>query len=303
MPSLVEELSRELLEASTLIGEQVEKTEPLLAGEECVVVTGSGDSYAAALAVDASTPRATAFDPLELIVGGKAGYFAKRGCVMLALSVGGRTRSVVEAARVFRTNGGRVVAVTSSPSSPLAKTATDIVEMVYGGLAGGIGAVRHLVMLAAAASVLGLDYWRPRSRPPTGSCFWLRSEMHAGCLSGYSAALFTVLKLYEVYGSSVRAERLEQLLHAPIYSVDTVVLYTAPGNCAEPTARAYEVLRSVGFRVEKIEASSSEGVAAAMEHAYRTLWCLYEAASMDGVNEPRYRRHRGLGPLTELIYG
>jgi len=55
--------------------------------------------------------------------------------------------------------------------------------------------------------------------------------------------------------------------------------------------------------VELVEASTGEGIGAAMEHAYRGLSCLYELAARDGVVEPAYRRHRGLGELTRLIYG
>jgi len=299
---LAEELARELLEAPHLVAEQIEGTEPLLADSNCLIATGSGDSYAAAIAMESSSPAVTAVDPLEAAAGGRLKRYVAEGCVLVALSVGGRTRSVVEAASLYRKLGGRVVAVTAGRSSPLAHVADEAVYMVYGGLAAGIGAVRHLVMLAAAGRLLGVDVWRPRPLGG-GNCVWLRSEMHTGCLSGFSAALFTVLKLYEVYGSNVRAERLEQLVHAPIYSVDTVTLYAAPGHCRNKTMEVYGVLRSVGYRVELVEAGANEGIAAAMEHAYRSLECLYEAVVRDGVAEPQYRRHRGLAELTRLIYG
>lgn len=302
MPSLAEALGAELSEAPRLVRRQIELTQPLLESNDCIIAVGSGDSFSAAVALEADDARVIAQDPLDALRGGRLRWGLSRGCVLLALSVGGRTRNVVEAAKWYRSHGGYVAAVTASLSSPLARVADIVVEMVYGGLAGGIGAVRHLVMLAAASRLLGREAWIPRGAPP-GECFWLRSEMHAGCLSGYSAALFSALKLYEVYGSSVRYERLEQLVHAPVYSTGSVTLYGSSGGpCSRETRKVYDVLRGVGLRAELVEAGN-EGVAGAMEHAYRILWCLYDFVTRDGVAEPAYRRHRGLAALTELIYG
>ena len=56
------------------------------------------------------------------------------------------------------------------------------------------------------------------------------------------------------------------------------------------------------MKVHVIEAVSSNGWSNALSQAYTVLECLYEAVVSDGVNEPAYRRHRGLKKFTELIY-
>jgi len=298
----------ELFEAPGLVRRQVELVEPLLAGAGCVAAVGAGDSYAAALAAAAlGGGRVEAWDPVELVASGRAGWLASRGCWLLALSVGGRSVSVVEAARRFRSAGGRVVAVTADPGSPLAREADVVVELVYGGLAGGVGAARHLVMLAALAGLLGervRGVPLPSEAPGVGDCTWLRSEVHSGCLDSASTGLYAVLKLYEVYGSSARFYRVEQLVHAPVYSASVFTLYEpAGGPCRERVLEAYEAMREAGLRLSLVPRGSSSAAENVVSQAVSVLTCLAEAADMDGVLEPAYRRHRGLGVLTRLIYG
>jgi len=297
-------LANELRALDELVRRQVEDTEPILTSTECVYVIGSGDSFAAALAVEAlSGGRATALDPYD---GARSGILEKglsRECVLLALSVGGRTRAVVETARFYREKGGRVYAVTANPESPLAKWADYIVGLVYGGLAGGIGAARHVVMLAALAKAVSDEEPQivGRSR---GNCSWFRgTEVFVGSLESFSSALYAALKLYEVYGSSIRFERFEQFLHAPIYSVHSVTLFEPADNEAASRIKlAAQAMKEAGMKVHVIEAVSSNGWSNALSQAYTVLECLYEAVVSDGVNEPAYRRHRGLKKFTELIY-
>ena len=308
MPGLGDTIRAELLEAPRLVREQLGLVEPLLLGAGCVAATGAGDSYAAALAAAAlGGGRVEAWDPVELVSSGRARWLASRGCSLLALSVGGRSLSVVEAARAFRSAGGRVVAVTADPGSPLAREADVVVELVYGGLAGGVGAARHLVMLAAVAGLLGENVEAvplPSEAPGVADCTWLRSEVHSGCLDSAASALYAVLKLYEVYGSSVRFFPVEQLVHAPVYSASVFTLYEpAAGPCRARVLEAYEAMREAGLRVSLVPRGSGAVAGNLVSQAVSVLTCLAEAADMDGVAEPAYRRHRGLGVLTRLIYG
>lgn len=297
-------LANELHALDELVRRQVEDTEPILASTECIYVIGSGDSFAAALAVEAlSGGRAIALDPYDVARSGILEKGLSRGCVLLALSVGGRTRAVVESARVYREIGGRVYAVTANLESPLARWADYIVELVYGGLAEGIGAARHVVMLAALAKAVSGE--KPqivgRSR---GNCSWFRrAEIFVGSLESFSSALYASLKLYEVYGSSVRFERFEQFLHAPIYSVHSVTLFEPVDNEAASRIKlAAQAMKETGMEVHVVEAVSSNGWSNALSQAYTVLGCLYEAVVSDGVSEPAYRKHRGLKKFTELIY-
>ncbi len=300
---LASSLEQELARLPGLVEAQVEETEPLLADEPCVAATGAGDSFAAALAAAGALPgRVFAVDPLDILSYGGAERLVAHGCRLLALSVGGRTRRVVEAARIYSLRGGRVVAVTADTGSPLAEVAEEAVRMVYGGLAAGIGAARHLVMLAALAALFGEKPRLPSTRLG-GGCEWLRSEMHVGAAESYASALYAVLKLYEIYGSSARYERLEQLVHAPVYSVDTVTLYAPWGGAASAIApEAAEAMREAGLRVYTVEPVGGSPWENSLGQAHAVLQCLLEAVARDGVEKPAYRGHRGLQPLTRLIY-
>ncbi|KSW11548.1 hypothetical protein CF15_01545 [Pyrodictium occultum] len=297
---LAEALRRELAQAPRLVAEQASSTEPILAGEECILAVGAGDSYAAALALEAcSRGRARALDPFDAVTTGALEAAAGRGCLLLALSVGGRTRSVLEAVEAYRRLGGRVVAVTG-PGTPLARLAGSVVQLTYTGLAAGVGAARHLAMLAALAAAMGERVSWPG--PAAAGCGALMAGVHAGAAEAYSSALYTVLKLYEAYAMPARSERLEQLVHAPVYAADSVALYlssTAPRGRQE---EVLEALREAGVPVSAVPPGRSCWETVLSQPAW-ALGCLAEAAERDGVREPRYKLHPGLERLTRLIYG
>ena len=270
---------------------------------DCVVAVGSGDSYAAALVAQAASGgRVVALDPYEAAVSGLVERLAGRGCGLLALSVGGRTRAVVEAAERARRAGGRVVAVTANPASPLAGAADVVVKLVYGSLAAGVGAARHLAMLAALAGLYGY-----RGGLPGGwervDCGFLGAETHAGALEAGGSSLFAVLKLYEAFGSQARWWPLEQLLHAPVYSAHSLALYEPSQREAwERTLEAVEAARRAGQRVSVVPRLSPDPWGNALAQAAAVLSCLAVMAERLGAREPAYRRHRGLGDYTRLIY-
>ena len=303
---LWEQLAREAVEAPELVEEQLRVTGslPALGEAGCIAAVGAGDSYAAALAFEAAVPHAVALDPFEATLARTLEAWSRGGCVLLALSVGGRTRAVVGAARRARGAGCRVVAVTANPDSPLAAASDEVVELVYGGLAGGVGAARHLVMLAALAALTGHG---PGLTEPPGlqGCEWLTGPtVHVGAGSSYPSALYAVLKLYEVFGSPVRSERLEQFLHAPIYSTSSVTLYTpSEREAVERIGEALEAMRGSGLRVYTVPPAAGDPWGNVIGQSLAVVKCLAAKAEQLGAVEPAYRRHRGLEGFTRLIYG
>ncbi|MET1128734.1 MAG: SIS domain-containing protein [Thermoproteota archaeon] len=299
---LSEALRRELKLVEEITRKQSQETDPLLTGEECIIASGAGDSYAAALAAEAvEAGRVTAVDPLDALVTPLTSRLAGR-CTLLALSVGGRTRSLVELARSYKEHGGRVLAVTADSSSPLARVASEVVLLVYGGLARGVGAVRHLAMLSALARLV--SGVRAEVKQLSGECSWLASQERAvftGSAESFSAAIFSALKLYEVFGSPVRYERLEQLLHAPLFSLSRVVLFQSAVARPQRLEEVVGVLRSSGFEVYVVEASGRpwDNV---VSQSHKVLECLAEISERLGIDDPIYRRHPHLDVLTNLIY-
>lgn len=300
MAGLAELLRSDVERAARIVRDQYRAARRVEAG--CFVVTGSGDNYALALAAPhlSRDVIAAPFDPLQLHDRALAAMLAARGCVLVALSVGGRTRAVVSAARLYRDLGGRVVAVTAEPSSPLAAAADDVVVLLHGGTAGGVGAGRHLLALAALAGVLGVP--EPRVEELGGCPGELVGEgvVYAGYMESIGSALFSALKVYEVYGLPVQWWQLEQLVHAPVYAArGNVIVYhasTKPSYAGE----AVEALREAGYNV--LEVPGGRDPASTL--LSQTLWLLRCLSQRSDLPEkPSYRGHAGLEVLTRLIYG
>jgi Predicted phosphosugar isomerases len=95
--------------------------------KNCLFV-GSGDSFAASLAAEyASGFRARCFHPEDIlynpsIVDRRVVYF---------VSVSGRTKANILAARAAMNRGSRTVAVTASPDSPLAASCDRVIRIKY----------------------------------------------------------------------------------------------------------------------------------------------------------------------------
>ncbi len=275
----------------------------LAAGLEapCYLVTGAGDSFAAALLAPHLNPRAAVYDPMDLAYSVDLKPLAERGCALIAISVGGRTRMVVEAAKRFKRVGGTVAAVTGDPTSPLASTSDHTVTIVHAGLAEGVGAGRHILTLTALAGLL--DHPKPRvpsiedvECPPR-----FYGYLFAGCCETVSTALFAALKVFEIYGLPAYWWPLEQLVHAPIYGMpgDRLLVYR-PLAAAERVEEVVSTIGSLGVDVYTVEPWGSSKLENALWTVAWTLACL--SKSSDLPDQPRYVSHPGLEALTRLIY-
>ncbi len=277
-----------------------EKQVDKILGDGCVAATGSGDSFAAALVLASlAGENGEALDPLEAIVTTRHRSLAERGCTLAAISIGGRTKSVLELAELYASRRGRVVCYTAK-DTPLAKRAcSEVVEVTYPGTVMGVGAARQLVLLGLIAKSLGYE---PRIGRLSTPCAWLRADVFTGLAESLGTAIYAANKLYEIYARPVRWEYLEQLVHAPIYSARSVaVFYTA----TTPRKRLDEItrtLREAGIKVYKVLATGAPWDNAVTQTAY-VLSCIAKQVAKDMVAEPAYRKHPGLEPLTRLIYG
>ena len=296
--AIVEELEM----SAKVLEEQWDKTDPLLEDvERCIIAVGAGDSYAAAIGIEAVDPRVRVFDPLDLLYNQVyLSRFIENNCILIALSVGGRTRSVVALARNYRQRGGDVVAVTANLESPLAREASSTIRVIYGKLASGIGALRHLSMIVAAAKMLG--YEKPLFNDKLQVDSNLRREaIYVGLCESFSTAVFTVLKLYEVYGWRTRYEKLEQLLHAPIFTTNYLVFFQS-AICNSRSEELLETVRRAEYKVEVIPSLGSNGIDNLVGQGIVILKRIANKVKENGVNEPFYKRHPKLDILTDIIY-
>jgi len=91
-----------------------------------VFLTGSGDSYCAALFGQWLMEKRDRVDGLPALEASQAARHFRAGDILLGISVSGRTVRVLEAARRALTAGAQVVAVTDDLHSPLAELASSV---------------------------------------------------------------------------------------------------------------------------------------------------------------------------------
>ena len=197
---------------------------------------GAGDSFAAALAAQhLSSFRFVAVDPLSLAYYTGRAQLPKQ--VAIAISYKGRTREVVKAASKLKSLGWKVVAVTSDSSSPLASTASEVVNIMQTDEALPVGISSFVAMVTALAKLLGvklnISLLKSKLKGITAlepiicssaSAKSISEVIAVGEGSGFVSAYFTCLKLYETLCMPCRAYPLEEFLHAPIYSISRSAL-------------------------------------------------------------------------------
>ena len=199
---------------------------------------GAGDSFAAALAAQyLSSFRFIAVDPLSLA------YYVKKTQtprqIAIAISYKGRTKEVIKAANKLKSFGWKIVAVTSNSSSPLTSVASEVAIIMQTSEALPVGISSFVAMITALAKLLGIklnmNSLRSKFRNITDlepivrdlvSAKSISEVITVGEGSGFVAAYFTCLKLYETLCMPCRAYPLEEFFHAPIYSIskDTLTM-------------------------------------------------------------------------------
>jgi glucosamine--fructose-6-phosphate aminotransferase (isomerizing) len=232
------------------------------------VLTGSGDSYLAPLALQYAA-RLHAGTPVAVLPAMEAAHYLpfSRDALVMAISVSGEARRTIAAARAARAAGAFVVAVSARPESTLARTAarclvleapsrsrrtphtTDFlttllaVAVVVEALAGG-----RLEPLDELPSLVG-DLVAQLEEP----CHALARDLAActrftflGAGPSFAVAHYGAAKLWEAGGIEAHAFELEEFAHGPHFLVeagDPVVLVAPPGRSA---ARAREIADGLG---------------------------------------------------------
>jgi fructoselysine-6-P-deglycase FrlB-like protein len=210
--------------------------------EEGSVFVGAGDSYAAALCAFFMSPRRVqAFDPYSL---SRSPHWA-RGRTVYIISVSGATRSNVELAASLRSLAGRVVAVTSYPSSPLAEEADDVVEMPFRPLPKSPGIATFtlslLIALKLSCGKVRCDFRRAAStaRPLARSVAIARGGVThlVGNNEAYAASVYGAAKIYELLGGRAQASLLEEFSHMQLFSLAPSDRVNVAGPSTEALAR------------------------------------------------------------------
>ncbi len=220
---------------------------------------GAGDSFAAALAAQyLSSFRFVAVDPLSLAYYAGKAQVPKQ--VAIAISYKGRTKEVVKATSKLKSLGWKVLAVTSDSSSPLASAASGVANTIQTSEALPVGTSSFVAMVTALAKLLevklNINLLKSKLKDAADlepivrgsvSTKEISEVIAVGEGSGFVAAYFTCLKLYETLCMPCRAYPLEEFLHAPIYSTSRNALTIVyPSEKSLKAAHLIEVLSKLG---------------------------------------------------------
>lgn len=194
-------------------------------GKNCVF-TGAGDSFAAAMATEHITMHnARSLDPYE--VARQPSIAA--GSHLYIISVSGRTKSNVEAARLAGGCAREVTAVTANQDSALARSCDNMIKLRFRSEA------RLTPGTASFTASLLACYSRVRLLPKISDLSDVYDEALSWChdvkiprysttfLVGtglaYPFATYGKAKIFEVLGSKAQSQRTEQFSHMELFSL------------------------------------------------------------------------------------
>jgi fructoselysine-6-P-deglycase FrlB-like protein len=208
-------------------------------GIDCSFV-GAGDSFAAAKTAEyLSGFRARALDPYDLSQNPKIA----EGKHVYMISVSGRTRTNIEAAKAVHGIAKMVTAITSDACSALAENCDDVIELRFR-KTGAVtpGTVSFTTTLLACCSRLRELPMIPDLRPIFDGCVKWSDAIElptagtvfiVGTGLGYCMAIYGAAKIFEVLGSRSQYQATEQFSHMELFSLsdrDFILFIPAAGE-------------------------------------------------------------------------
>ncbi len=280
--------------------------------KNCLFV-GSGDSFAVSLAAEyASGFRTRSFHPEDIlynpcVVDCRVVYF---------VSVSGRTKANIRAARAATNRGSRTVAVTASPDSPLAASCDRVIQIKYSkesvSTAGTASFFTTLFTCLSLATDIAIpasvgklfalaekeaDEFAKRLQSVTGSFYILAN----GIL--FPIAMYGALKLNEVIGAKAHACSLEEFCHSPLFSVtkrDAVMTMGSENDRAKVLATK---LSQRGFTSIHVDLAGQGWVNDVLHCTFLVQLLALKLARQKGLKDCYFIRNRDLLDLSsELIY-
>jgi SIS domain len=230
------------------------------------VMAGAGDSFAAALAgFYASDGRCLPIDPYAL-----ASYPAiARGRDVFFISVSGRTRSNVKAAKSVRNIARSTTAITAVGDSPLAEVAQKTILLPVNPKPRFPGLLTFSLSLLAALEVSGVaadcDFGSLLEHAGESArfAFGKGTTYFLGNSAAHAVSVYAAAKVHEVLGEKAHAEALEEFSHLQVLALkkaDAVNIFADldPFGSGGKLAGA---LRSRGFSANLVPAVASSETA------------------------------------------
>jgi fructoselysine-6-P-deglycase FrlB-like protein len=278
-------------------------------GSNCIFV-GAGDSFAAAKAAEyLSGFHARALDPYDLLLNPR---IAESKHVYI-ISVSGRTRTNIEAAKAARGIAKRTTAITSDAHAMLAESCDDLIKLSFR-KTGAVtpGTVSFTTTLLACYSRvrelpaiphLGQAFdscvtWSDSIELPTGGTIFMVGTGLSYCMAIYGSA-----KIYEVLGSKSQCQATEQFSHMELFSLsgrDFVLLIPRLG-ADEKVAQLEGLLSGGGWNVAKINPIESDEVVHSILTAMHLQVLVWRTALRLGLEECSFKKKENHLRISDAI--
>lgn len=258
------------------------------------ILVGAGDSYCAALcASHLSQSESLVLDPYELIAAPKLA----RSKTVVFVSVSGRTKSNLAAARAVRRFAEERIGVTSVEGSPLAKEVDRVVLLPFDYQPRSPGLASFALSLACTSRLLSVDIGMNFERASLvgrklsrrlalsrmGTTFFL------GNRALYAVAMYAAAKLYEFFGAPAHYQRLEEFSHMELFSIrrgDAVNIYD--GSDPLQIGRTLtSSLRIAGYDASFVSAGKASETVEVFAALFATQFAVLRWAKEKGIKKPR----------------
>jgi fructoselysine-6-P-deglycase FrlB-like protein len=280
-------------------------------GNNCVFV-GAGDSFAAGKAAEyLSGFRARALDPYDLLLKPAA----VEGKHLFVISVSGRTRTNIDAAKAAHGIARRVTAITSDVHGALAEACDDVIELRFrktGAVTPGTvsytttllacySRVRELPAIPDLRHVFDSSVkWSDTIELPTG-----RTTFIVGTGLGYCMAIYGAAKIFEVLGSKSQYQATEQFSHMELFSLSDgdFVILIASSEMDWKAAQLEDLLAGSGWNVAKTSLNEDDEVVHSLLTSMQLQVLVWRAALRLGLEECSFKRkEKNLRISDQMIY-
>ena len=281
--------------------------------ERCLFV-GAGDSYSASLAAHyASGQVALCCHPLDLVENPSI----SDGRVVYLVSISGRTKANILAAKVARKKGALTVAVTANEESPLAKSCDQVIKLNYRKAAASTAGTISFTSSLLTCLSLVLDVKIPRGL----SRLLKLAEKQADDIVSYMGpaeqtwfilgngilfpiAVYGALKLNEVIGRKAIAYPVEEFCHSPLFSIGRKDAIVTPGHLDDGSESLAQRLSHEGFSSSYVRISNQSLLESLLHSTFLVQLLALGIAQKKRIKECYFLRNRSLLSVSsDFIYG
>lgn len=280
-------------------------------GKRCIF-TGAGDSYAASMAVEALSRRfARSYDPYEI----SRNPSDSSDLHLYVISVSGKTKSNVQAARAARGFARKITAISANLESPLVRSTDNVIQLRFqneGKLTPGtvsfttsllasFSRVQNLPNLAKLSDVYDAALsWSENIEIPLNSTTFL-----VGTGLSYPLAIYGKAKIFEVLGSKSNSQRTEQFSHMELFSLkkDDLVIILPENNHDDQAIKLHNLLEEQSFRTLILSPDEHNEIERSLAAAIHLQVLMWKNAKMKGIKECAFINKRNLLDISDkMIY-